>query len=175
MLYVQVLSPHSPEQQDLLHRLNGEETNPPIEHLKQTLKLFTTKEIIAYPFPHQTQLLAAAAAAEGGPDLLAHWKVQMHSRVVQHNVRVAAGYYERIRGSRLASLLGLTPSDLEKHVSTMVSDGDIYAKIDRPADVIRFSKPKSPDEILGDWSSDIHTLLNLVEDTTHAINKEMMV
>ena len=57
----------------------------------------------------------------------------------------------------------------------MVSEGDIYAKIDRPADISRFAKPKNPDEILGDWSSDINTLLNLVEDTTHAINKEMMV
>ena len=57
----------------------------------------------------------------------------------------------------------------------MVSDGDIYAKIDRPNDLIRFSKQKSSEEILSDWASDITSLLNLVEATTHSISKEMMV
>ena len=96
----------------------------------------------------------------------------MHTRVVQHNVRVAAMYYKRIHGKRLSSLLGLSPSDLEGYISDMVSGGEIYAKIDRPNDVIRFSKPKRCEEILSDWGSDIGRLLNLVEQTTHLISKE---
>lgn len=56
----------------------------------------------------------------------------------------------------------------------MVSDGSVYAKIDRPKDIIRFAAAKNPEAILSDWASDIDKLLHLVETTTHLINKEHM-
>ena len=76
-----------------------------------------------------------------------HTPQAMKTRVVQHNIRIVAGYYQRIQGKRLAELLGLSSEDLEKHMSNMVSDGDIYAKIDRPNDLIRFAKQKSSEEV----------------------------
>ena len=72
-------------------------------------------------------------------------------------------------------MLGLKADDLEKHLSDMVSEGDVYAKIDRPNDLIRFAKEKSSEEVLSDWARDINKLLTLVETTTHAISKEQMV
>jgi 26S proteasome regulatory subunit N5 len=170
-----VLSPYSNEQQDLLHRLNAIDTElADAEHLKEVLKLFTTNELIAYPFAQQQRLLGIDAVTAWGEDLAAHWGVIMHTRVVEHNVRVAAKYYSRIAGKRLSALLGLSYDDLEAHISNMVSSGDIYAKIDRPRDVIVFKRALGQDEILNDWKGDINELLNLVEDTTHEINKEMM-
>jgi 26S proteasome regulatory subunit N5 len=56
----------------------------------------------------------------------------------------------------------------------MVSDGSVYAKIDRPKDIVRFAAPKTPESILSDWGADIDNLLHLVETTTHLINKENM-
>ena len=130
------------------------------------------KEIIRAGWGEQ-ELLSMPVVSEG--EMSAHWDETMQTRVVQHNIRVVSGYYQRIQGKRLAELLSLSSQDLEKHLSNMVSDGDIYAKIDRPNDLIRFSKQKSSEEILSDWASDITSLLNLVEATTHSISKEMMV
>jgi 26S proteasome regulatory subunit N5 len=57
----------------------------------------------------------------------------------------------------------------------LVGAGSIYAKIDRPANIISFQKPQSPEELLTNWSSDISELLRLVETTCHLINKENMI
>lgn len=56
----------------------------------------------------------------------------------------------------------------------MVSDGSVYAKMDRPADTVRFFAKQTPEAILTDWAADIDKLLHLVETTTHLINKEKM-
>jgi 26S proteasome regulatory subunit N5 len=71
--------------------------------------------------------------------------------------------------------LGLTPAEVEKEVAGMVSNGDVYAKIDRPSDIFRFKQEKSPETILSSFAQDVSTLLNLVETTSHLIQKENMV
>lgn len=95
-------------------------------------------------------------------------------RVIQHNIRVVSLYYKRIQGRRLAELLNLEPVILEQEIAGMVSEGNIYAKMDRPADIVRFCYPKTPEAILSDWAFDIDQLLHLVETTTHLIHKEYM-
>lgn len=57
----------------------------------------------------------------------------------------------------------------------MVSSGSLYAKIDRPKDIVRFSKKRSEEEVLTDWAEDIKQLLSLVEETSYLIQKENMV
>lgn len=56
-----------------------------------------------------------------------------------------------------------------------MSEGSIYAKIDRPAKLISFLRPLSSEEQLSNWSADISQLLRLVETTCHLINKENMI
>lgn len=56
-----------------------------------------------------------------------------------------------------------------------MSDGAIYAKIDRPAKLVSFLRPLTPEEQLSNWSSDIAQLLRLVETTCHLVNKENMI
>ena len=94
---------------------------------------------------------------------------------MQHNVRVVSKYYRQLSVARLANLLGLSEDDAERHVARMVSDSGLYCKIDRPAGVAVFAKPKPADEVLQDWASDIAKMLNLVEMTCHLINKEVML
>ena len=130
------------------------------------------KEIVNYPLPHQKELESLAAFQEAG--LAQHWGEIFHRRVIQHNIRTVSLYYKRIHGARLAQLLQLSADRLESEIASMVSDGTVYAKIDRPADIVRFEKPKSSEAILSDWSGDIEKLLHLIETTTHLIHKEQM-
>ena len=82
---------------------------------------------------------------------------------------------QRIRMVRLAQLLGLTPDECEKHLATLVSEGALFAKVDRPAGLVVFAPKVSAEETLTAWSSDISQLLGLVERTCHLINKENMI
>ena len=139
---------------------------------RTTIQLLLKKEIINYPMPHQQELESLPAFQEAG--LAQHWHEVFHRRIIQHNIRTASLYYKRIHGARLAQLLQLPADRLEMEIAAMVSDGTVYAKIDRPADIVRFEKPKSPEAILSDWAGDIDKLLHLVETTTHLIHKEQM-
>jgi 26S proteasome regulatory subunit N5 len=168
------LSPYSNEQQDMMNRVKEDSNLEKLPSFQKTIQLFLKKEIINYPMANQAELEAIPAFSEGGEDLAKFWHESFHRRIIQHNIRVASVYYNRIHGSRLAQLLGLDPSRLEKEISSMVSDGTVYAKIDRPKDIVRFSAPKTPEAVLSDWASDIDNLLHLVETTTHLINKENM-
>eukprot|EP00592_Proboscia_alata_P010582 CAMPEP_0194352606 /NCGR_PEP_ID=MMETSP0174-20130528/1037_1 /TAXON_ID=216777 /ORGANISM="Proboscia alata, Strain PI-D3" /LENGTH=464 /DNA_ID=CAMNT_0039120791 /DNA_START=43 /DNA_END=1437 /DNA_ORIENTATION=+ len=168
------LSAHSMEQQDMLNRINIDTNLEKIEFCRATIKLLLKKEIITYPTQHQTELESLPAFSEGGTELTTHWHDQFHKRVIQHNIRVASTYYKRIHGARLADMLGLELGELEKEISSMVSDGSVYAKIDRPKDIVRFLQAQSPESTLSAWAGDITTLLDLVEKTTHLINKENM-
>jgi 26S proteasome regulatory subunit N5 len=141
---------------------------------RTTIQLLLKKEIVNYPLVHQQEIESWHAFLQGGQDLASHWHESFHRRIIQHNVRIVSLYYKRIHGARLAQLLGLDADRLEREISTMVSDGSVYAKIDRPKDIVRFSAAKMPEEVLTDWSADIDKLLHLVETTTHLINKENM-
>jgi 26S proteasome regulatory subunit N5 len=134
--------------------------------------LLLKKEIIHYPLPDQQEMENLAVFTEDG--LGSHWHDIWYRRTIQHNVRVVALYYTRIHGARLAQLLNLPPDILEKEIASMVSDGTVYAKIDRPADIIRFQAPQSSETILTNWASQIEQLLHLVDTTTHLIHKEQM-
>ena len=63
----------------------------------------------------------------------------------------------------------------EKHVSDMVVAAALYAKIDRPAGVVRFAKRQDPDELLNKWSKNLAKLLEVVERSCQQIQKESMV
>lgn len=186
------LAEHSNEQQDLMHKV-FEADNEHLEALpasKATLELLLQPEIIAYPLSHQTEIEQVLMESlqqlhdearitdkesKGLPqEDVANWKELLHRRIIQHNVRVVSKYYKRIQGKRLAQMLGLDQSALETEISTMVSSGSLYCKIDRPADIIRFTPSQTPESVLSSWASDIDKLLGLVERTTHLIQKENM-
>jgi len=168
------LSPYSSEHQDMINRVREDANLEKLPFFFTTIKLFLKKEIIRYPMANQAEMEGIPALAEGGQDLTQFWHESFHRRIIQHNIRVASLYYKRIHGARLSQLLGLVPERLEKEISAMVSDGAVYAKIDRPKDIVRFSEPKSPEAVLSEWSADIDKLLHMVETTTHLINKENM-
>lgn len=179
------LSEYSNEVKDMMERVNLDARLEKIPECKETLGRYLKLEIIGYPLPHQAALESIPAFTEevdtssideeSGTSLKEHWHSTFHTRIIQHNLRIASIYYKQIHTSRLATLLSLTAAEIEKHISQMVSNGTLYAKIDRPKDIVRFSKKRNEEEVLTDWASDIKELLGLVEKTTYLIQKENMV
>eukprot|EP00573_Skeletonema_grethae_P002340 CAMPEP_0201687736 /NCGR_PEP_ID=MMETSP0578-20130828/1659_1 /ASSEMBLY_ACC=CAM_ASM_000663 /TAXON_ID=267565 /ORGANISM="Skeletonema grethea, Strain CCMP 1804" /LENGTH=475 /DNA_ID=CAMNT_0048171911 /DNA_START=116 /DNA_END=1543 /DNA_ORIENTATION=+ len=175
------LSEYSNEVKDMMERINLDPQLEKIVECKETISSFLKNEIIHYPLPHQTMLESIPAFVNGGETddaslaLKEHWHTTFHTRIIQHNLRVVSNYYRQIHTSRLATLLSLTPAETEQHLSNMVSSGALYAKIDRPKDIVRFAKKRCEEEVLSDWAGDIKELLGLVEETTYLIQKENMV
>jgi 26S proteasome regulatory subunit N5 len=79
------------------------------------------------------------------------WKKALHDRVVEHNIRVVAGYYTQVESKHLASMLDLSVDDLESYISKLVGNETIFAKIDRPAgNPPRLFEPL-PEELLSNF------------------------
>jgi len=173
------LSPHGNHQSDLLHRLLALKAMEKMPIFKQILKHFSKAELVPYPFPEQQELVSLPAFTSYKPALdferVEEWKKALHDRVIEHNIRVVAGYYTQIESEHLAKMLELSVHDLESFVSKLVGEDTIFAKIDRPAGIICFVKPKPAEGILSDWAGDISNLLSMLDTTSHLINKDLMM
>lgn len=99
----------------------------------------------------------------------------LRKRVIEHNVRVIAKYYTRIQMSRLTELLDLAEDETEKYISELVTSKTVYAKIDRPARIVSFAKPRDADDVLNEWSHNMKSLLGHLERIDHLITKEEMM
>ena len=63
----------------------------------------------------------------------------------------------------------------EEYLSEVVSTKQLFAKIDRPAQVVVFKQPAVTAVVLNDWAADVSKLLGLVDECCHLINKEQML
>jgi 26S proteasome regulatory subunit N5 len=90
------------------------------------------------------------------------------------NVRVIAAYYSGITLKRLGQLLDLSVDEAEKFVSDSVSSKTIFAKIDRPKGICSFQKQKDANETLNEWSGALSQVLEIVDKTSHLIQRENM-
>lgn len=169
-------SKYDNHQLDMLHRVREHKALESFAPYAHALTLFATKEIIPSPFPNQDLLETHACLARiGGQEVADKFVQSLRKRVIQHNLRVVAGYYKRIQFSRLGELLGLDQSTVEDHLSELASSGDAYLRIDRPAAVVTFGEPRPAAGVLSDWASDVGRMLSLMETTCHLIRRENMV
>jgi len=168
-----VLAPFDSEVSDLMHRLKTDKKLAQLPILKLLLDLFTMDELMAWPLQSDADWRRDPIFAEGDQGKRRY--SDLHKRVVQHNIRTVAKYYSRITTTRLSQLLFLNAEQTEEHLSELVSSGQLFAKVDRPAGIVSFVRPQTANSALNAWSSDISSLLTLVEKTTHLINKEYMI
>lgn len=187
VIYFVILAQYNNEQSDLLQRIHRDSRNDMIETEQALLKLFTISELMRWPVIDKTygshlcrtDVFARevpGAASKDSDEFKAHERYQdLRKRVIEHNVRVIAKYYTRIRLDRLCVLLDLKEEETEKYISELVVAKTIYARIDRPAGIITFAKQRGPDEVLNEWSSDMKSLLGLLERIDHLITKEEMM
>merc|ERR1719402_1416828 len=123
VLYV-VLAKHDNEQSDLLHRVAEERLLEDLPNYQKVLEKFTTKELISqadFSAEYEALLRDGAEATgvfsrdEAGEKRWADLK----ARVVEHNIRMMAQYYTKIRLGRMATLLALTEAETEDCLSDM--------------------------------------------------------
>ncbi|EPE08089.1 26s proteasome regulatory subunit rpn5 [Ophiostoma piceae UAMH 11346] len=193
IIYFVILAPYDNEQNDLLERIARDARNAQlVAKDAELLKLFTVQELMRWPEvakffgPHLCESDVFDAEEEEDDDddddevdpdsgkAFKRWQ-DLRKRVIEHNVRVVSKYYTRIRMGRLTQLLDLTEDETEKYISELVTSKTIYAKIDRPARIVNFAKPRDADDILNDWSYDMKSLLGLLERIDHLITKEEMM
>ncbi|EFX01972.1 proteasome regulatory particle subunit [Grosmannia clavigera kw1407] len=182
IIYFVILAPYDNEQNDLLERIARDARNSQIPKDAELLKLFTVQELMRWPevakvfgpYLTETDVFDAAEGDSDDSKAFKRWQ-DLRKRVIEHNVRVVSKYYTRIRMGRLTQLLDLTEDETEKYISDLVTSKTIYAKIDRPARIVSFAKPRDADDILNDWSYDMKSLLGLLERIDHLITKEEMM
>ncbi|XP_061713353.1 26S proteasome non-ATPase regulatory subunit 12 [Cydia pomonella] len=172
-----VLAPYDNEQADLTHRVNEDKDLDKLPDYKQLLGLFINPEIIKWNSlcQHYEKALRATpyfdSTDEKGQE---RWN-DLKNRVVEHNIRIMSMYYTRISMKRMSELLGLTETETEEALSQLVVTAVVKAKIDRPAGVVHFSLNMNASDRLNEWSNNLNTLMQLVNKTTHLINKEECV
>lgn len=88
---------------------------------------------------------------------------------------MVAKYYTQIKMGRLTELLDLNEDETEKYISELVTSKTVYARIDRPARIVSFSKPRDADDVLNEWSHNMKSLLGHLERIDHLITKEEMM
>ena len=95
--------------------------------------------------------------------------------MIEHNIGVVAGYYDRISTKRLSQFLSIDIAKTEHYVSRMVTEKELFARINRLDGIIRFKEKKTENELLNAWKADTDKLLDLVDLTCHQIHKEMVI
>lgn len=175
VLYL-ILAPYDNEQSDLTHRVLADKVLEEIPLYKSLLKLFTTPELIKWSGLCELyeKELKTTSVFSTDEQSVKRW-ADLKSRVVEHNIRVMAKYYTRIKIARVAQLLDLTVGETEEFLSNMVVTKTVNAKTDRPSGVVHFQQTKDPSDVLNDWARDLASLMQLVNKTTHLINKEECV
>lgn len=181
-----VLAPFNKDQADLLQRTFRHKKMDLLPAFKSLLERFTTNEIVHWEAIKQLDGVLSHALFTGAEwnsteskEIAAErsekYMKMFKRRTTEHNIRVISRYYSDIQLSRMSKLLTLSTTELEEILSNMVSDGVVSCKIDRPAGTVTFKDAKSADSLLDEWSSDVSKLLNLVEQTCHLIQREVMI
>lgn len=175
-----ILSPRDSQQSDLLHRIQTFKAMEELPTFAELLKLFSTDELIRWPVlmtQYKDDIAALMVPAkEEVKDEDVKWEKALQERVTEHNLRVLSKYYSRIRLERLAELLDMSEDNTERKLAAMVSDKKaLWARIDRPARIVSFAKPKDANTSLNGWATNVTSLLDIVEKTCHLVHRETMV
>jgi len=182
VLYL-ALSPYNNEQSDFLHRLFLDKNLEQIPKYKELLQRFKTQELIHWKdilknfeneLKHDTKDDPATSVFANNEEGKKSWE-DFKVRVVEHNMRIMAKYYTRVRTQKMAELLELTKDEAEQFLSNLVSNKTISAKIDRLQEIVTFQQKQSPQEILNEWSVNLNSLMTIINKTCHLINKEETV
>ncbi|CCF56399.1 hypothetical protein KAFR_0B01010 [Kazachstania africana CBS 2517] len=172
IVYFLILAPYDNLQNDLLHKVQLDNHLKKLENQESLVKLFTTKELMRWPIVKKTYepifITDGLVFSKEHPE---HWET-LQKRVIEHNLRVISEYYSRITLARLNELLDLNENETETYISNLVNQGVIYAKVNRPAKIVNFEKPKNSSELLNEWSHNIDELLEHIETIGHLITKE---
>jgi len=174
-----VLAEITPAQQTQLNTIKGMKALDDLPTHKKLLQAFLTPELmkwsqVAQEYTKELRNSATVDIFSMTEDGETRWS-DLQKRIIEHNIRVIAKCFTRIRTQRMAQHLDLSIDQTEKHLSDLVVKGQVWARIDRLAGIVNFERAKLPSERLNDWSKTIDTLMDLLNKATHCIQKEEMV
>lgn len=174
VVYFIILSPHDNEQSDLLHRVASDARLLELPMHSELIKCFTNVELMRWPRIEEIygQHLRSTPVFSKGDEKAEKRYAALKNRVIEHNIRVVSTYYSRVTLPRLQQLLDLSPTETESQLSALVSNKSVYARIDRPAQVVTFQKAKKSEEVLKDWSYDVGQLIGGIEKIRQMVMKE---
>ncbi|KAI0347847.1 PCI-domain-containing protein [Trametopsis cervina] len=167
IVYYIVLAPHDNEQSDMIHRLYKDPALQKLELHHALIKCFVTQELMRWP---GIESIYGPSLRETSVFSSNKFWEDLHTRVIEHNIRIAAKYYTRITLTRLTDLLDLTPREAEETLSRLVVSKTVWARIDRPTGIINFRQARTAEDVMNDWSSDMSKLLSLIEKTWMGVN-----
>ena len=122
-------------------RIKTERTLEEIPRYSAVLERFINNEIITLAefcqeFEVELRQSEAFSTTEAGEK---RWS-DLKSRIVEHNIRMMAKYYTKIRLTRMSKLLALTETETEDCLSDMVVAGTVSAKTDRLEGIVDFTE-----------------------------------
>ena len=175
-----LLAPRTAEQEKMLIALISSELRK-LEQLAPMflvlIRSFQAKELIQWPIAAAGPHLAAHPVFTDSPHPGGAARLEiLRTRVVQNNItQVIATFFSRATLPRLGELLGVSAAEVESEIASLTQTQGLHAKIDRPAGIVVFGQSKSPQEQLDVSAGTLHELFDLVEKTSHLIQKEIMV
>lgn len=169
-----LLASYDNEQSDLSHRVKTYKNLEKLPKYKALLNYFLTQELMQWP-KVENQYKELLNEHEIFSTMKGNLWPVFQRRVVEHNIRVLEKYYTRISLKRLASLLHLGLEEAEDYISELVVSKMIFAKIDRPKGIISFRPIREAGELLDTWSHSIGELLDVMEKTSHLVQRETML
>lgn len=182
-----VLSPYDNEKSDMMERLLKHEHIKEVKMFHQLLKEFIKIEIIdwyAMKTKFKDQLLQLGIFDVSNKEGLKSWK-NLRTSTIEHNIRVFASYYSRAYLTNMSELLYINRDETEKHLSNLIVNKTIKAKIDRVSGIVSFNQCVMFNEdqrkisvceqknTLQSWLQQVSTIMKLVDNTSHLINKEL--
>ncbi|KAI4841504.1 26S proteasome regulatory subunit p55 [Plasmodium brasilianum] len=171
-----VLSPFDEQQSKFLNLVKIEKKKlKEIPIFEQIVKDFINQDLIVWPLSYQEHLLNFFIFNDtkfvGGQN---RWNL-FKKKVMHHNIHVISNCYNQISLNRLSELLNATVDESESLLSELVSNKMLSSKIDRLHGIIKFGQKKNPENILNNWSPQINKILDLLEESSHLIQKERML
>ncbi len=168
VLYL-VIDTYGPEKLKYLLNLETdyEEELSQSPHLLGLVKAFLSQELISIDIRSYGVLQLDAFIIKEGEN-----QKNFQKQLIQHNIRVIAKYYDRIYLARMAQLVGCNQEILEAEICESINKKLIHSKIDRIQGLVYFKQKKTENDVLNEWRSDIHKILDLVDHTCNLINRE---
>lgn len=171
-----VLSPHDEQQNKFLNLMKLEKNKlKEIPIFESIVNDFLSRDLIQWPLPYENELTSfhifTNTHIQGGRQ---RWDL-FKKKVMFHNIYVMSNCYGRITLNRLSQLLNIGVEEAETLVSELVGNKLIIAKIDRLYGIVKFGQKNNPEILLNEWSSQINQILDLLEESSHLIQKEKML
>jgi 26S proteasome regulatory subunit N5 len=180
-----ILAPFDNEKSLMMVRLMNHKCASEVPQYRDLLKEFTTIELINWytmKAQFKDELKTLGIFDVGTQEGLKHWK-DFRTATIEHNIKVFATYYQRAYLSHMSEFLDINIDETEKHLCNLIVNKSIRAKIDRLTGIVTFNQYRynvtaekpcnlQQENVLQDWLHQLSTLMKLIDNTSHLINKE---